>query len=97
MFFRLFVVASSVMCTSACHSPKDDFEKLCNAEELSGASSTRDAAERVAVLAKWLDSNVHTSAARELLSAEKTAERPAEWRAAASKAGYTGPCPFADR
>ena len=54
---RWIAIVGSV-CLVGCSGAKSDFEKICNAEKLSGASSEPDPAKKAHKTATWIDDNI---------------------------------------
>ena len=78
---------------------KDEYEKICNAEQLSGAAAIADPAEQHRVVAEWLRANVkNNDAIRGMSSLMVVAplKRGEFVKQLAIEAGYDGPCPHAD-
>ncbi len=91
------VVSVALLAVAGC-SAKSDFEKICNAEQLSGASEG-DPSMKAVKMAEWLRANIHSSQAKDTLSGlavSDSAARGEVLKMAAREAGYTGPCPMAD-
>ena len=74
-----------------------DVERICNAEQLSGAAK-EDPNARSTMVAMWLGNNLVTPQARELMARQARlgpAEKAALLRAEAREVGLSG-CPTAD-
>ena len=76
-----------------------DFEKICNAEAMSGAAAVADPAAKALTIAKWLEANISSEEAASTMSGLGMAapdQRGELLKRAAAEAGYTGPCPMAE-
>lgn len=90
---------SSSLLVAGC-SAKADFEKICNAPQLSGAAAEVDPAKKAMKLAQWISQNVRSSEAKRTFAAIATVapeHKGTILKQAAIEAGYTGPCPFAEQ
>lgn len=80
-------------------SAKGDLEKICNAEQLSGAANVADPSAKATKIAKWLQDNVRSTEGKNVFQAlamVSPADKSNVLREAAREVGYTGPCPMAD-
>ena len=66
---KRIVLAFAVVVAAAGCSAKADFEKICNAEQLSGAASEADPATKATKIAQWITANVHSSDANNAMRA----------------------------
>ncbi len=92
------VVALTPLVALGC-SAKGDFEKLCNAPELSGAAREVSAAKKSAKLSQWVGDNIHSGDVVKTVAALANVapdQKGAILKQAAVEAGYTGPCPMAE-
>jgi len=94
----VFAVVVVTIVVSGC-SAKADFEKICNAEALSGAAGEPDPATKAMKMAAWIESNIRSSDAKRTMQALASVDgvdKGKILKAAAEESGYTGPCPIAD-
>jgi hypothetical protein len=80
-------------------SQKADYEKICNAEQLSGAAGEKDPSAKAEKIAQWMTDNIHSADVKKTLSALATVtadQRGPLLKQAAHEAGYDGACPMAD-
>ena len=80
-------------------SARGDFDKICHAEQLSGAADEPDPATRQMKLADWLSKHIHSRAAKEAFEALAMADprhKGELLKKAAHESGYDGPCPMAE-
>jgi hypothetical protein len=80
-------------------SAKGDLEKICNAEQLSGAAGVADASEKANKIAAYLQANIKSSEGKNVFNAlgmTAADQRGAVLKQAAKEVGYEGPCPMAD-
>jgi hypothetical protein len=78
---------------------KADFDLICNLPERSGLGKVKDTSEKASKMAQYLFAHLKTTQALRVLqgmASEAGEKKPALLKEAAAKAGYTGPCPFAD-
>jgi hypothetical protein len=76
----------------------EDYDKLCNAAQRSGAADLADPNEKIVKLADWIKAEIHHPEVVELFGSLATRvpnERGSALRDAAKKAGVD-PCPMAD-
>ena len=93
------IAAVAVVVTLAACSAKSDFEKICNAEQLSGAASEADPSMKATKMAQWIGDNIHSGDAKRAMGALASVSadnKGAILKQAAHEAGYDGPCPSAD-
>ena len=96
---KRIVLALAVIAVAAGCSSAGDFEKVCNAEKLSGAASETDPSQKAMKMASWIQANVHSSEvtkAMGALSSVSPDDKGKLLKQAAHEAGYDGPCPLAD-
>jgi hypothetical protein len=95
MMKRILVLA--VLALAGC-SAKSDFEKICNAEQLSGAAGEKDPSEKAQKIAQYIQANIHSSAGKEFFQsiASVPGDKGPILKQAAHEAGYDGPCPMAE-
>lgn len=97
MFLTRARLVGLALALSAC-STKGDFERICNAEALSGVTSTNPT-ERTMLIIQWIEEHLRTEEGRRAMNAltsVATEQRGAVLKQAAHEAGYDGPCPFAE-
>jgi hypothetical protein len=95
---RLIALIALVAC--GCSSAGSDYEKICNAEALSGAAAMTDPSQKAMTVAQWIQENVKAGDAVNVMQALAMAapdQRGELLKRAAAEAGYTGPCPMADQ
>ena len=95
---RIVLVLAVVVAATGC-SAKGDFEKICNAEKLSGAAAETEPSQKAMKMAQWIGENVHSSDAKNAMSALASVspdDKERLLKQAAHEAGYDGPCPIAD-
>ena len=96
MRYLLVLLAAAAL---GCSSAASDFEKICNAEALSGAAQMVDPSQKAMTIAGWIQKSIASPEALELMETLASVEpqtRADMLRQAAADAGYRGPCPLAD-
>jgi len=94
------VIALAALAAACGPSPAArDFEKVCNAEAMSGAAAVADPSGKAVAIAQWLQANVTSDEVARTMDSLATAapdQRGELLKRAAAEAGYTGPCPMAE-
>ena len=92
-----FALVLFLIALAGCSSGKADFEKLCNAEQLSGAAAEKDPSSKAQMIAMWAQANVGGEGKKFMQSISASGgDKGALLKQAAHEAGYDGPCPLAD-
>ena len=92
------ILASAMALVGGCGA-RSDFEKICNAEQLSGVSAEQDPSQRAMKIAKWVSDNIHSRDAIQAMRAMAVvspADKGRLLKQAAQESGYDGPCPMAE-
>jgi hypothetical protein len=91
-------IALVLFANAAAADYRSDFEKLCNAEQLSGASKFKDQAQRASKVTEFMyrpDFGDEVKSFLAQLSASDTCDKPLKMRAEAARLGLSG-CALAD-